>query len=103
MAQSNFRIRWLANQVDPRYIPNPTNVDPIFEFVIINDDTQENLMEYFEIDLALNHRGNARNGVFVPNAVGRVTIVDDDGRKLLLMHEEIILNCCIMHCLLQFS
>ena len=70
VAQSNFRIRWLANQVDPR--PE----DPAFEFTIIDDDIPE-AREYFEIDLSVT-----RNGVFFPPyAVGRVTILDTSDRK----------------------
>ena len=85
MAQTNFRIRWRANEVDPRYIPTPTRLDPAFEFTIINDDVMEPPgREYFEIDLRLN-TGATRNGFFFPNAVGRVTIIDDDIRKFLDM------------------
>ena len=74
--QSNFRIRWLADQVDPRSGAK----DPPLELVIIDDDIEEE-PEHFEIDLSLNHRGSGRNGFFYPNTVARVTIVDDDARK----------------------
>ena len=76
---SNFRIRWLRGAVDPRYLPNPTNADPTFEFMIINDDILEPT-EYFEIDLIPNPGGNG-NAFFYPSAVGRVTIIDDDSCK----------------------
>ena len=77
-----FRIRWQADQVDPRYVSNPTNNDPVFQINIIDDDIPEPGREYFEIDLSLNPSGNNRNGFFYPRAVGRVTIIDDDARKL---------------------
>ena len=80
IALSDFRIRWQTNQVNPRYIPTPTDLDPAFEVTIINDDTPEP-PEYFEIDLTLNPTGSNRNGFFFPRAVGRVTIIDDDTRK----------------------
>ena len=84
MPLSNFRIRWRADQVDPRYVPNPTDPDPTFEVTIINDNVPEPPgREYFEIDLILNPGGNG-NGFFYPRAVGRVTIIDDDIRKFLL-------------------
>ena len=70
----------MANQVDPRYIPNPTDRDPVFQVNITNDDVREDL-EYFEIVLSLNEGGSGRNGIFYPSAVGRVTIVDDDNCK----------------------
>ena len=80
MSLSNFRIRWQADQVDPRYIPNSTGADPAFVVTIIDDDIPEPPEgEYFEIVLTLNP-GNNRNGFFYPRAVGRVTIVDDDTR-----------------------
>ena len=83
MPLSNFRIRWLADQVDPRYIPTPSRQDPAFEFTIIDDDYPEPPgREYFEIELILNPGGNG-NGFFYPRAVGRVTIIDDDIRKYL--------------------
>ena len=77
--QSNFRIRWQADQVDPRSGPN----DPPLVFEIIDDDIEEEPFEFFEIDLSLNPSGNGRNGFFFPDAVGRVTIVDDDARKFI--------------------
>ena len=80
-ALSNFRIRWQANNVNPRYVPNPTTNDPLFEFTILDDDVPEDRVEYFEIDLTLNPTGNNRNGFFFPDAIGRVTILDDDIRK----------------------
>ena len=81
---NGFRIRWQADQVDPRYIPTPTGNDPAFEITIINDDIAEPPgREYFEIDLTLNPTGSNRNGFFYPRAVGRVTIIDDDTRKFL--------------------
>ena len=76
---NGFRIRWLENQVDPRYIPNPTGNDPAFEITIIDDSIAEPPgREYFEIDLSFNPTGDNRNGFFYPRAVGRVTIIDDD-------------------------
>ena len=84
MPLSNFRIRWQADQVEPRYITNPTANDPTFEVIIIDDDILEPPgREYFEIDLTLNPTGNDRNGFFFPSAVGRVTIIDDDICKFL--------------------
>ena len=83
VALSDFRVRWLADQVDPRYITRPNVIrDPVFQFTIIDDSVAENLIEYFEIDLKLNRQNG--NGFFYPNAVGRVTIIDDDIRKLLM-------------------
>ena len=85
MPLSNFRIRWLSDQVDPRYIPNPTSVDPAFEVTIIDDNIPEPPgREYFEIDLTFNPTGNNRNGFFYPRAVGRVTIIDNDFCKFLM-------------------
>ena len=78
---SNFRIRWLPDMIDPRYVPNSTDMDPLFEFTILDDDIPEDRAEYFEIDLTLNPTGSNRNGFFFPDAVGRVTIFDDDIRK----------------------
>lgn len=77
---SNFRIRWRADQVDPRYIPHPTAPDPAFVITIVDDNVPEP-REYFEIDLTLNPSG--RNGFFYPRAVGRVTIIDDDTCKFM--------------------
>ena len=73
-AQSNFRIRWQADQVNQRTGAN----DPPLVFEIIDDDIGEDPFEFFEIDLSLNPTGNGRNGFFFPNAVGHITIVDDD-------------------------
>ena len=73
-----FRIRWQADQVNPRYIPTPTTNDPAFEIAIIDDSIPESPREYFEIDLTLNPTGSNINGFFYPRAVGRVTIIDDD-------------------------
>ena len=110
VALSDFQIRWLADQVDPRYIPVPTDRDPVFQISIIDDDIPEDL-EYFEIQLTLNdHDENTGNGFFYPYAVGRVTIVDDDICKLLIqcinsnyknklnltlkLHENKLILCC---------
>ena len=84
MAISEFRIRWQEDQVDPRYIPTPSSADPVFEVTIIDDDIPEPA-EYFELVLTFNEGGSSRNGIFYPNAVGRVTIVDDDIRKFLFI------------------
>lgn len=84
MPLSNFRVRWRANEVDPRFITQPSNNDRVFQFMIMNDDIQEST-EYFEIDLIPNPGGNG-NAFFYPSAVGRVTIIDDDSRKFLGMH-----------------
>ncbi len=89
VALSNFRIRWQADQVDPRYIPTPTANDPVFEVIIMDDSVLEP-REYFEIELMLNPTGNGRNGLFYPSAVGRVTIIDDDTCKLLLVYNNSI-------------
>ena len=86
VAQSNVRIRWQADQVDPRYISNPGPNDPVFQFTIIDDDDEEDPREYFEIDLSLNPTGNGRNGFFFPDAVGRVTILDNDSHKSMITH-----------------
>ena len=79
MLLSNFRIRWGANEVDPRYITSPSANDHTLQFMIIDNDIPEQT-EYFEIDLIPNPAGNG-NGFFFPSAVGRVTIIDDDSRK----------------------
>ena len=50
----------------------------------MDDDIPEDREEYFEIDLILNPTGNARNGFFFPDAIGRVTILDDDIRKFII-------------------
>ena len=87
--QSNFRIRWQADQVDPRSGPN----DPPLEFVIIDDDIYGEPSKYFEIDLSLNPTGNGRNGFFFPNAVGRVTIIDTyDPGKFIACYNMIIIQ-----------
>ena len=88
VARSNFRIRWQANRVDPRYVPTPTTQDPAFEFTIMDDDIPEDPREYFEIDLSLNPSGNGRNGFFFPDAIGRVTILDDDIREFMIAKRE---------------
>ena len=83
----DFRIRWQPDQVDPSYIVDSDpilNQDPVFEITIIDDSIAEPPgREYFEIDLSLNPGGGNRNGFFYPRAVGRVTIIDDDTRKIL--------------------
>ena len=84
-AKSDFRIRWFENDVDPRYISEPSENDQVFQFTIIDDEIEESLVEYFEIDFVLNPSGNGRNGVFVPQAVGRVTILDNDGDGKLIL------------------
>ena len=84
MPLSDFRIRWRADQVNPRYLPTPSRQDPTFQVTIIDDNVPEPPgREYFEIELILNPGGNG-NGFFYPRAVGRVTIIDDDTRKFLL-------------------
>ena len=58
--------------------------DPPFEFIILNDDTAEDRVKFFEIELTIT-----RNALLYPFAVGRVTIIDDDGFsmfKYFLMH-----------------
>ena len=80
---SNFRIRWAADQVYPRYLSSATFSDPIFQVSLIDDDIPED-QEYFEIYLILNPGGNG-NGFFYPTAVSRVTIIDDDTCKLVLV------------------
>ena len=74
---SNFRIRWRRDQVNPRYIPTPTNNDPVFQVNIIDDSISEPI-EYFEIELIVNPDSQTRNGFFFPSAVGRVTIIDNE-------------------------
>ena len=98
-ANPGFRVRWEADESEPRFITNPNAMrDPIFEVEIIDDEDPELPgREYFEIDLSLNPGGN-RNGFFFPNAVGRVTIIDDDIRKYLdlnelIMYCKVLLNC----------
>ena len=73
----------MADQVYPRYLPSETDVDLTFQVNIINDNIPED-QEYFEINLTLNPTGNG-NGFFYPTAVGRVTIIDDDTCKLVLV------------------
>ena len=85
MVLSNFRIRWLADQVDPIYIPTPSVNDLVFNVTIIDDEIPEPREEYFEIVLSLSPTGSRRNGFFYPSAVGRVTIIDDDICKLLII------------------
>ena len=82
----DFRIRWLEDDVvNPRYTRLPSNRDPVFQVTIMDDDIPEPPgREYFEIDLTLNPMSNG-NGFFYPRAVGRVTIIDDDVRKLLTL------------------
>ena len=91
-ANPGFRVRWEADEADPRYIMNPDPLrDPVFEVEIIDDEIPEPPgREYFEIDLSLNPTGSGQNGYFFPNAVGRVTIIDDDVRKYLDMNKN---NC----------
>ena len=57
----------------------------MFQFTIIDDDIPEDRLEYFEIDLVLNTQGNGRNGYFFPDAIGRVTIRDNDIRKFIII------------------
>ena len=99
MVLSDFRIRWLADQVQPRFITNPGPNDDVFEVTII-DDTDPEPREYFEIDLTLNPTGNNRNGVFFPRAVGRVTIIDDDTRKFLHVRQA---NLILLFLISQFQ
>ena len=80
--QSDFRIRWRTGESSPRFITAPSSNDPVFQFTIIDDDIPEDRVEYFEIDLVLNPQGNGRNGYFFPDAIGRVTILDNDIRTL---------------------
>ena len=88
-----FQIRWRANEVLPRYLtsPNPER-DPVFQFNITDDKIPENVTEYLDIVLT-----SQRNGVFYPNAVGRVTIVDDDICMLLLMYMHYLANKYRIH------
>ena len=65
---SNFQVRWQSNQIDP---------DPTLEFEILDDDNIEAREKFFEIELSIT-----RNALFYPCAVGRVTIIEDDLRKL---------------------
>ena len=96
MPLSNFRIRWLFDQVDPRYIPNPTDPDPAFEVIIIDDNIPEPPgREYFEIVLSLNPGGYG-NGFFYPRAVGRVIIIDDDICKFLDNNVKVLLWVIIL-------
>ena len=91
MPLSNFRNRWQPDQVDPRYIPNPTRQDPVFAVTIIDDNIPEPPgREYFEIVLSLNPGGNG-NGFFYPRAVGRVIIIDDDICKFLDNNVKVLL------------
>ena len=70
---SNRRIRWSPNEVDPR---NDTDNDAPFTITIIDDDVEEPT-EYFEVFFRVTTTGFA-----FPDAVARVAILDDDGRKL---------------------
>ena len=68
--RSDVRITWRAGEVDYS-LRLPT--DPPFEFEIMDDDIPED-REFFEIELTIT-----RNALLYPVAVGRVTIIDDDG------------------------
>ena len=58
----------------------------------MDDDIPEDRVEYFEIDLVLNAQGNGRNGYFFPDAIGRVTILDDDIRKFIIVFPTVQCN-----------
>jgi len=64
------RIRWAPNAVDPR---TTTANDAPFNVMIVNDDIAEPT-EYFEVHFTVETTGYA-----FPDAVARVTILDDDG------------------------
>ena len=68
VARSNVRIRWQAGEVD--HVPT----DPPFKFEILDDEVAEAREKFFEIELTIT-----RNALLYPFAVGRVTIIDDDG------------------------
>ena len=67
------RVRWSSNAVEPRTGAN----DPPFEITIADDDDEEDIIEYLEVFFTVDTVGFAS-----PDAVARITILDNDGRKL---------------------
>ena len=62
----------------------------------MDDDFPEDRTEYFEIDLVLHPSGSGRNGYFYPDAIGRVTILDDDILSMIvIMFRPIFIIQCI--------
>ena len=71
LALSGVIIRWQANQRLSRF--DLGNNDVPFDVTIIDDDIPEPT-EYFEVHFEVQSTGYA-----YPSAIGRVTILDDDG------------------------
>ena len=71
-----MRIRWQANQRLSRHdLGNGGANDVPFTVTIIDDDIPEPT-EYFEVHFEVQSTGYA-----YPSAIGRVTILDNDGGK----------------------
>ena len=70
IAITDRRIRWRPNAVDPR---TDSINDAPFTIVICDDDETEP-DEYFEVRFIVETTGYA-----FPDAIARVTILDDDG------------------------
>ena len=67
------RVRWSSNAVEPRTGAN----DPPFVITIVDDDDEEDIIEYLEVFFTVDTVGFA-----FPDTVARITILDNDGRKL---------------------
>ena len=67
------RIRWSSTTVEPR---TEANNDRPFEITIVDDDVQEDI-EYLEVFFIVDTIGFGS-----PDAVARITILDNDGGKL---------------------
>lgn len=72
LAITNRRIRWRPDTVDPR---TDTANDAPFTITIIDDDILEDT-EYLEVHFTVETTGFA-----FPDAIARVTILDNDGGK----------------------
>ena len=81
VARSNVRIRWQPGEVN--HIPT----DPPFEFEILDDEVAEARVKFFEIELTIT-----RNALLYSVAVGRVTIIDDDGFSMFKILSD---ACCL--------
>ena len=75
---TNRRIRWTVRPGDDPVNPRIGRNDAPFIVTIVDDNIAEPT-EYFEV-----HYTVETNGIALPDAIARVTILDDDGRKKYL-------------------
>ena len=69
----NRRLRWSPGETLTRVVLGTGGSDQFFIITILDDLIPEQ-DEYFEVQFEI-----ANTGYAYPNAVGRVTILDDDG------------------------